>query len=78
MKTTKISPAIARQQGDLRNFIVEGKDEAHDTDASDATLLSMVGRSKAVPKVSPQDDWSDRSEVHFFACRARYFGLTLV
>lgn len=45
----------ALDQGKLEKFVAERKGETGDSEAFDATLASMAGKSKAAPKASPQE-----------------------
>lgn len=49
----------ASQLNKLSDFIKKRKGETGDASAFDATLRSMVGKSKATPKTSPRDDCDD-------------------
>ena len=52
-----ISLKEARDKGKLGQFIKErGHDKPADAEKFDATLSSMVGKSKVAPKASSQDD----------------------
>lgn len=46
-------------QNKLDKFIAERKGQTGDADAFDATLRSMVGKSKSVPETSSPDDCDD-------------------
>lgn len=54
---TTLSEAIA--QGKLKEFIAERKSETGDKDAFDATLRSMVGKSKSDQKTSSRGGSDD-------------------
>ena len=43
----------------LKQFIAERKGEKGDSEAFDATLCSMTGKSKEAPKASSPDDCDD-------------------
>jgi len=49
----------ALKKGDLRQFLAERKGETGDSEAFDATLSSMVGKSKSGQKTSSRDDCDD-------------------
>ena len=53
----KITLKEAIKKGKLKEFIKEREqDKPADAEKFDATLSSMVGKSKATPKASSQDD----------------------
>ena len=55
-RPSKITLAEARRQGKLDQFIAEREcDEAGDSDAFEATVNAMAGRSREAPEASPPD-----------------------
>jgi hypothetical protein len=56
VSTDKITLREALDKGELGRFIAEREDQPHaDQEAFEATLSSMVGKSKSEPETSPPD-----------------------